>query len=108
MPASPNRLPGALRPLRPPEEPASDACLLERFVHRRDEEAFAAVVRRHGPAVLRVCRRILGAGPPAEDAFQATFLVLVRRAASVRPDGALGGWLCGVARRVALKVARRQ
>src|SRR5690242_14136624 len=63
----------------------TDAELWERFVQRRDEAAFGALLRRHGPMVLGTVRRILRHEQDAEDAFQATFLVLVRRAASLRP-----------------------
>ncbi len=82
----------------------SDALLLEHFLTRREEAAFAALVRRHGPMVLGVCRRVLDDPHDADDAFQATFLVLVRKAASVRPRERVGPWLYGVARRTALKV----
>jgi RNA polymerase sigma factor (sigma-70 family) len=80
-----------------------DADLLDRFLARCDAEAFAALVRRHGPTVFGVCRRVLRHTQDAEDAFQATFLVLARKARSIARRGALGSWLYGVARRVALK-----
>src|SRR5690349_4987555 len=81
----------------------SDAQLLERYAARGDGEAFAAIVARHGAMVLAACRSALGPrdDAEAEDAFQATFLVLVRRAGSFPLHGSLAGWLYRVARRVA-------
>src|SRR5438105_1790951 len=81
----------------------SDGELLEKYVTRRDDDAFAALVFRHGPMVLGVCRRILGNEADAEDAFQATFLVLVRKARSIRPRAMVSNWLYGVAHNTALK-----
>jgi RNA polymerase sigma factor (sigma-70 family) len=80
-----------------------DGALLQRFVTLRDEAAFTELLARHGPMVLGVCRRLLGEGADVDDAFQATFLVLVQKAASVRNRDALGSWLYGVALRVARK-----
>jgi RNA polymerase sigma factor (sigma-70 family) len=84
----------------------SDAELLRRFAERRDEAAFTALVDRHGPLVLGVCRRLLWDSRDVEDAFQATFLVLARNASAVRRPASLAAWLYGVARRVALRARR--
>src|SRR5689334_23013691 len=81
----------------------TDGQLLRRFVATRDEGAFAALVRRHGPMVLAVCRRVLHDFHHAEDAFQATFLVLTRKAASLVVGRSLGCWLHGVAYHTALR-----
>lgn len=100
----------ALRILSAASADTPDAELLGRFVATRDESAFADLVRRHGPAVLRVCRRLAGPAS-ADDAFQAVFLVLACRAKSVRKAGSVGSWLIGVAGRVARQMrrsARRQ
>src|SRR6516225_2463446 len=75
----------------------TDERLLESFVTRRDEAAFEALARRYGPMVLGVCRRVLGNPHDAEDAFQATFFLLARKMAAVRPREAVGAWLHGVA-----------
>jgi RNA polymerase sigma factor (sigma-70 family) len=88
------------------EAGASDADLLRRFADNREESAFAELVRRHGPMVWAVCRHSLPNPADAEDAFQATFLALVRSAGKVRAGAALGGWLHGVAVRVAAKAKR--
>jgi RNA polymerase sigma factor (sigma-70 family) len=81
----------------------SDGKLLECFLARREEAAFEALVRRHGPMVLSVCRRVLHNTHDAEDAFQAAFLVLVRKAGSLRSRDTVGNWLYGVAFHTALK-----
>lgn len=81
--------------------------LLDRFVARGDGVAFEAIIARHGPTVLRVCRQLLRDPNDVDDAFQATFLVLVRNAGTIRHRDALGGWLYGVAHRVAVR-ARQQ
>jgi RNA polymerase sigma factor (sigma-70 family) len=86
--------------------PATDRQLLEEFAAHRDEAAFAELVARHGPMVLRVCRRLLRQEQDAEDAFQATFLVLARNGGSIRTREALAGWLYGVAYRIATKAKR--
>jgi len=84
-----------------------EAGLLERFATRRDETAFSALVQKHGPMVLGVCRRGLSDPNDVEDAFQATFLVLVRRAPAIRDPKRLAPWLYGVARRVAARARQR-
>src|ERR1700722_17596832 len=81
----------------------SDGALLQQYVDLRDERAFAALVRRHGPMVLGVCHRVLGNLADAEDAFQATFFILIRKAPSLTGRATVGDWLHGVARRTALK-----
>ncbi|WP_439620433.1 sigma-70 family RNA polymerase sigma factor [Gemmata sp.] len=90
----------------------ADGELLARYRTLRDEDAFGSLVRRHGPMVLGVCRRVLRDAHAADDAFQVTFLVLARKADAVRPPDRLAPWLYGVAYRTALKArgraARRQ
>ena len=79
----------------------TDGELLERFAVRRDEAAFTALVARHGPMVHRVCREVLAGHHDAQDAFQATFLVLALQAGSIRRRSSVASWLYGVALRVA-------
>src|SRR5438270_9350546 len=81
----------------------TDAQLLQRFVSLRESAALEALVRRHGPMVWGVCRRLLHSVHDAEDAFQATFLVLVRKAAGIARRDLLANWLYGVAQQTALK-----
>src|SRR5262245_34405674 len=81
----------------------SDGQLLERFAAGRDEAAFAELVRRHGPRVLGVCRRVTGHDQDAEEAFQATFLALAHKAAALAEPALLASWLHGVAHHKALK-----
>lgn len=90
----------------------TDGQLLQRFVCDHDEAAFTTLAERYGPLVLSVCRRILRDPHAVEDAFQATFLILAKKAASIRKSESLGSWLHGVAHRVAVRAksnaARRQ
>lgn len=87
-------------------DPETDRDLLDRFTRSRDQAAFAALVQRHGPMVLAVCRRVIAHPQDAEDAFQAVFLVLARKAGAIRSPGLLGNWLYGVAVRVARRARR--
>ena len=84
----------------------TDAQLLERFFAREDEIAFQALVTRHGPMVFAACRRVLKDSHDAEDAFQATFLVMVRAARARQLTASLKGWLYRVAYRIALRASK--
>jgi RNA polymerase sigma factor (sigma-70 family) len=95
------------RTLGKAEGVASDADLLQRFVDQNDQTAFESLVWRHGPLVMGTCRRMLRDVHDAEDAFQATFLVLFRKAGSIRSRRSLGSWLFKVAYRVALRARAR-
>ena len=103
MPSVPPRIVGQLRQAALADAGLTDGQLLDAYLARRDEAAFECLVWRHGPAVLGACRRLLGNQADAEDAFQATFLVLVRKAHAVRRRGTVGAWLYGVACNVARK-----
>lgn len=85
-----------------------DSELLARFLADRDEAAFEEIVLRHGPMVRAVCRRMLGANADCDDAFQATFLVMIRRARSIRRRSLLANWLCAVAYRTSRQALRRR
>jgi RND family efflux transporter MFP subunit len=89
---------------RPGTADMSDAQLLERFVSTQEDAAFEKLMARHGAMVLNVCGQLLANPHDAEDAFQATFLILVRRASSIRRRGQVAGWLYGVAQRVASRL----
>jgi RNA polymerase sigma factor (sigma-70 family) len=91
---------------RQPLERLADAELLDRFRSQKDAEAFATIVRRHGPCVLAACRKVLSSQADVEDAFQATFFVLLRTPTVIRQRTSLRSWLYGVAHRVALKALR--
>src|SRR5262245_4945493 len=86
---------------------ASDGQLLARFASRHEEAAFAALMGRHGPMVLSVCRRVLPHAADVEDAFQATFLTLVRKAGSIRKQSSVAGWLYRVAYHAAIRTRAR-
>lgn len=87
---------------------ASDAALVERFTARHEEAAFTALLRRHGPMVLGVARRILHSVQDAEDVFQATFLLLARKVGAIRKPDAVASWLHGVAHRLALRAKQQR
>src|SRR5579883_474711 len=82
----------------------SDCQLVERALAERQEAAFQAIVRRHGPMVYRVCWRVLQHPQDAEDAFQATFLVFAQKLPTLRKQASLASWLHGIAHRIALKL----
>src|SRR5437016_2803599 len=86
------------------ESGATDGELLSSFVKQRDEAALAALVRRNAPMVWGVCRRLLHSHHDAEDAFQATFLVLVRKASAIRDQELVANWLYGVAHQTAVRL----
>src|SRR2546430_9377906 len=104
-----NAVPSLLRHVRRLAASASsDEQLLADFLARRSDEAFAALLGRHGPMVLNVCRRILHDNHAAEDVFQATFLVLADRAAAIRRRASLAGFLHAVVYRLAGRAPRRR
>src|SRR6266404_3914775 len=89
-------------------EAGAEESLLERFAQQRDEAAFAGLVQRHGPQVLGLCRRILQHQQDAEDAFQATFLVLARKAGTISKRECVGSWLYSVAFRIAQRARAKR
>ena len=95
-------------PARLPELLTDDRTLLVRFIERRDEGAFASIVKRHGGFVLGVCRRIVRNAELAEDAFQAVFLVLAKNPRAAAKSSSVAGWLFGTARRVSLAARRSE
>lgn len=88
-------------------EPADDVALLNRFIAEQSDRAFAELMQRHGPMVLGVCRRILRNSQDAEDAYQATFLLLVQKSRAIRRPEQLANWLFGVAYRVSVRIKAR-
>src|SRR5262245_17024930 len=96
------RLPRLRELAAPIDDQTSDRDLLRRFVAGRDEAAFAEIVRRHGPMVLRLCRRVLHSSHDAEDVAQAAFLLLAQQAASRRWHASVAGWLFQTAYRLSL------
>ena len=107
MNSSSHAVVGHLRSILAHRGEAEDDCeLLGRFAQTRDDDAFAVLMRRHGPMVLGLARRIAGDGPIAEDVFQAAFLLLARKAHTIRRPESLSCWLHGVAHRLALQARR--
>src|SRR5262245_20603202 len=95
--------PSASEAVMPTAVTSTDAELLGWLIHRQDLSAFEVLLRRHGPMVLQVCQRVLHHPADAEDAFQATFVVFVKKARLINRPDLVGGWLHGVAQRVAMK-----
>src|SRR5262245_46235162 len=106
MVTSPTLLLRHFRATRTAQAGPTDGLLLRQFAAHRDQAAFEELLGRHGPMVFGVCRRVLGNSHDAEDAFQATFLVLARKAGAVAGRDSVGNWLYGVARRTALSARR--
>ena len=96
------------RVVGPPSSDAGDQALLARFLDSRDQTAFAVLLKRHGPMVFRVCRRVLRSEHDAEDVVQAAFLLLARKAGGIRKRDSLGCWLHWVAHRLALRLKRQE
>src|SRR5579875_967610 len=90
------------------DNPCTDQQLVEQFATQREQASFAALVRRHGLMVLGVCRRVLGHEQDAEDAFQATFLELAKKAGTIRKQDSLSSWLHGVAYHIAQRLRAKE
>ena len=86
----------------------TDADLLSRFCYHHDEDAFAELVHRHGSMVLTICQQTLGHSHDAQDAFQATFLILATKASSIKKEGSLASWLYKVAFRTSMRAAKHR